>query len=83
MARAALNQVVEVEWQRAHPIDATLPDLARPVGVDLDSVVIRIAQVERLADEVVRGSRQSNAVTAGVRQPAPEVRRGLGTSSAK
>ena len=48
----------EVERQRGH-LDLAVHDrplLARAVAVDLDAVVLRIAQVERLADEVIRGA---------------------------
>jgi len=34
--------------------DLALPQLARAVPVDLDPVLVRIAQVQRLADEMIR-----------------------------
>jgi hypothetical protein len=41
-----LDSVARVAWRR--------PPIARPVGVELDAVVVGIAQVDRLADAVVR-----------------------------
>ena len=38
--------------------DLALPELARAVGVDLDAVAVGVAEVDRLADEVVGGARQ-------------------------
>ena len=54
---------------------ATLPSqpLARPVGVDLDPVAVGVAEVDRLADEVVGEPLERDAVARGMREPAREV----------
>ena len=49
------------------------PQLARPIPVDLDPVPVRIAEVDRLADEVVGEPDERDAVARGVRQPAREI----------
>ena len=67
------EQVVDVERPRAEPVHLPLPEAPRPVGVDLDPVVVGIAQVERLADEVIRGAGQLDAVADRVLQPAGQV----------
>ena len=73
VVRLQLQEVVEVERPAAHPLDLALPELTRPVPVDLDPVVVGVAQVEGLADEVVGRPRQGHALPCGVRQPAREV----------
>ena len=68
------EQALDVERQRRHPrADLPLPDLPRPVPVDLDPVRVGIAQVERLADEVVGEPDERHAVARRVREPAREV----------
>jgi hypothetical protein len=65
----------DVERKRRHPfLDAALPALARPVGVDLDPVVVGIAEIDRLADEVVGETCQRDSVAGGVGEPAREAR---------
>ena len=54
--------------------DLPFPEAARPVGVDLDPVVVGVAQVERLADEVVGSARQLDAIADRVLHPAGQVR---------
>ena len=47
-------QRVEVQRQRRHPHPSVgVPPLARAITVDLDAVSLRVAEVERLADQVV------------------------------
>ena len=53
--------------------DLPVPELAWTVRVDLDPVVVGVAQVERLADEVVGEAVELHAVSRGVREPAREV----------
>ena len=68
------EKAVDVERERGHPVaHLTLPHLARAVPVDLDSVLVRIGQVERLADEMIREPDEGDSVADGVRQPAREV----------
>ena len=68
------HQAADVERQRRHPLgDLAFPDLARAVPVDLDAVPVGVAEVDRLADEVVGQAGQRHAVATGVRQPAREV----------
>ena len=50
-----------------------LPDLARPVPVDLDPVLVGVAEVDRLADEVVGDADDRHLLAGGVREPAGEV----------
>ena len=48
------EQALDVERQRRHPLaHLALPELARPVGVDLDPVQVGVAEIDRLADVVV------------------------------
>ena len=48
------DEVVRVERPGRHQLaDVSLPALARPVGVDLDPVMIRIAEIDRLGNLVV------------------------------
>ena len=62
LAAAGLGEeAVEVERPGAHPPHLPLPERARAVPVDLDAVVVRVAQVDGLADEVVGGARQRHA----------------------
>ena len=68
------EEVVHVERLRRHPAaDLSLPQLARPVGVDLDPVPVRVSEVDRLADVVVGEAGQRHPVARGVREPAGEV----------
>ena len=50
--------------------DLSLPDLARAVVIDLDAVLVGVAEVDGLADEVVGGTREPHALTHGMREPA-------------
>ena len=52
--------------------DLALPELARPVGVDLDAVPVGVAEVDRLADEVVGRARQAHALAHRVGDPERE-----------
>ena len=58
------HQVVDVHRVgRDHQLAADpAPRLARPVGVDLDAEAVRIAEVQRLADEVVAGAFYGDAL---------------------
>ena len=65
-ARKLRHDGIQVERHRAHPQLAgrlVLPLGPRPVAVDLDAVALRVAQVERLAHEVVGGAREPRAGT--------------------
>ena len=65
------QQAVDVERIGSHAGgDLTLPQLARPVVVDLDPVLVGVAEVDRLAHEVVGGAGEADALAHGVRQPA-------------
>ena len=69
------EEALDVERKGRQPLsDLALPELPRPVMVDLDPVPVRVAEVDRLADVVVGESDQGHAVARGVRQPAREVR---------
>ena len=68
------EDAAHVERQSRHPLeDLSFPHLPRAVPVDLDAVPVRVAEVDRLADEVVREADQRHAVAAGVGEPAREV----------
>ena len=42
------EEVLHVERLRRHPpVDLSLPDLARPIGVDLDPVAVRVGEGSR------------------------------------
>src|SRR5206468_5591445 len=51
----------------------TLPRLARTVPVELDSVLVGSAEMDRLADEVVGEADERNPLAGRVREPAGEV----------
>ena len=67
------EQVVDVERPRADAIDLSFPETPRPVGVDLDPVVVGIAQVQRLAHEVIRSAGQLDAIADRMLHPAGQV----------
>ncbi len=68
------EQAVDVERHgREARRDLSLPHLARPVPVDLDPVPVGVAQIERLADEVVGQPDERHAVADRMREPAREV----------
>ncbi len=63
------QQRAEVEGRVEHgevPVRVQRPLLARPVAVELDAVVVRIAQVDGLADSVVGRALQRDA---GLEEP--------------
>src|SRR5918996_1570547 len=54
-----VQQRAEVERPREHPdraVGCRRPLVPRPVAVQLDAVAVRVAEVDRLADAVVRGA---------------------------
>src|SRR5207245_4712366 len=68
------EQVFDVERAgRQAPSDLSFPYLSGTVPVDLDPMSVRVAQVERLADEVIGQADQRHPVARGVREPAGEV----------
>ncbi len=68
------EDAAHVERQRRHPLeDLPFPHLPRAVPVDLDAVPVRVAEVDRLAHEVIGEARQGHAVAPGVGEPAGEV----------
>ena len=68
--RELAEKAVDIERQGRHARgDLALPDLARAVPVDLDPVPIGVAQVDRLAHEVIGEPDQRHAV-ASARAPA-------------
>src|SRR4051795_11967352 len=72
---------VEVERVRAAERLELRPDVARPVGRELDAVAVRVGQVDRLGDPVVGGAfdrraRDGQALEgAGQRLAAPRQQR--------
>src|SRR4051794_10775707 len=69
------EEALDVEGHRRQPLeDLALPELARPVGVDLDAVVVGIAQIDRLAHVVIREPLQLDLLPCGVREPLREAR---------
>ena len=67
------EQAVEVERIGAHALgDLALPQLPRPVGVDLDAVPVGVAEVDRLAHEMVGRAGQAHALAHRVGDPARE-----------
>ena len=82
---ARRSRLVDVERQRGHPLaDLALPELARTVPVDLDPVLVGVAEVQRLADEMIREpgeghagrGRHGRASAPGRRDRAPAGRSG-------
>ena len=71
--RQDAEQIVEVERPGPHLRDAPLPQLARAIPVHLNAVMVGIAQVKRLADEVVGGAGERNPRLRRVGEPAREV----------
>jgi hypothetical protein len=68
------QEAFDVERERRHPRrDLPLPELARPIPVDLDPVPVGIAEVDRLADEVVREPDDRLALARRMGEPAREV----------
>ena len=69
------EQRVGVERERRHRLrDPALPLLARAVGVDLDAVVVRVAEVDRLAHDVVGEAGERDPLAPGVGEEAAEAR---------
>src|ERR1700733_4800650 len=61
--RELARESLQVEREGRHlelPVRAA-PFVAGPVTVDLDAVAVRVREIERLADEVVRGAVQRPA----------------------
>src|SRR4051794_34381423 len=54
------------------PVLGLGPGVARAVAVDLDAVAVGVAQVERLADEVVGRARELHPAACRVLEPAGE-----------
>src|SRR5713101_5561691 len=68
------QQIVEIEPPRDHgerAVRRARPKLLRPVAIELDPVLVGVAQVERLAHAVVRGAVERNA---GLDQAAERIR---------
>src|SRR5262245_24907122 len=63
------QQPLQIEWIRAHAqvVANEWPLDARSIAIDLDAVAVRIGEVDRLADAVVRGALQDRA---GLHEPA-------------
>src|SRR3546814_9144565 len=59
----------------AHGDDAVLPAprFRRPVDIDFDPVALRVVQIDRLADRMVRPPGEADAVRRHMRQPTPQV----------
>src|SRR3546814_20827998 len=59
----------------AHGDDAVLPAprFRRPVDIDFDPVALRVVQIDRLADRMVRPPGEADAVRRHMRQPTPPV----------
>jgi L-ascorbate metabolism protein UlaG (beta-lactamase superfamily) len=69
------EEIIGVERQGGQEIgDEALPLLARPVGVDLDPVVVGILEVDGLADPVVGETGERYTVAGSVGEPAREAR---------
>src|SRR5581483_4563023 len=70
---ALRRETLEIEPPGAHaqmPVGRHRPQLARAVPIELDTVLIVVAQIERLADPVVAGAVEGNA---GRDEPAQRV----------
>ena len=52
------NDILDIQRLRCHEqFDAPLsPERSRPIGVDLDAESVRVGEVERLTDQVIRHS---------------------------
>src|SRR5262245_17971205 len=63
-ALALGGQALRIEWQSAH-VEVTVPRqgplLARAVPIELDAVLIDVAQIERLSDAVIAGAVERDA----------------------
>src|SRR6266436_1530614 len=69
------KKILDVERQRRHALhDHSLPLFAGTVGVDLDAVAVRIAEIDRLADGVIREPFDCGPLACGLRKPARETR---------
>ena len=69
------EEIIGVERQGRQELgDAALPLLARPVGVDLDPVVVGILEVDGLADAVVGEPGERYTVAGSMGEPAREAR---------
>ena len=75
LAAELAEHAVEVERQRVHLEDAVAerPLFAWPVAVELDSVALRVAQIEGLADQMVGGAAEPPAGLGDSLQGAGEV----------
>ena len=69
------DEVRDVEPQRRH-LDrraVPFPALVRTIGIDFDAIAFRVGEVERLADQVIRGAVDGNLPVDGVPDPAAEI----------
>ena len=75
-ALGGAEQVLDVDrvGADAHLVAVADPLVARAVAVDLDAVPVGVAQVDRLADDVVGEAGERDAVLSRVGEPAGEVR---------
>ncbi len=74
--RHLLVECLQIERQRVHchhAVRSVVPFLARSIAVDLDSVTLRIGEVDRFADEVIGGSLQLHPALGGMHEPASEL----------
>ena len=73
-ARAqALQQILKIEALRHHrerPVGGARPLLLRAVAIELDAVLVGVAEIERFADAVIAGAVE---LDAGLDQPAERV----------
>ena len=68
------EDVLDVERKGRHPrADLSFPDLSRAVPVNLDAVPVRVAQVERFADEMIGCPDERNAILRRMVDPAREM----------
>ena len=68
----AAHEIVDVERLRGESLrNVALPERARAVPVDLDAVPVGVAQVDRLADDVVGEAGERDAVCLLYTSPSP------------
>src|SRR5690242_14976294 len=68
------QEILQVQRHRRHArCNLSLPDFSGTIPVDLNAMSVGIAEIERLADEMVRSTCELNSIASRMGEPAGEV----------